>query len=94
MGNVCTRSSHHVIFFAQNALKSDVPSTAKYTLEGVKVSLDLLRRAAVFVPVPYVRSAVEIAIGLIEIGEVRLYSVQDSFALTPVGRTCSQAFSA
>lgn len=93
MGNVRTRSSHHVLFFAQNALKSDVPSTVEYALEGVKVSLDLLRRAAVFVPVPYVRSAVEIAIGLIEIGEVCLHAVQDSFTLTLADRTCSQIFS-
>lgn len=71
---------------------SEVPSTAEYTLEGVKISLDLLRRVADLVPIPCIRLAAETAIGLIKLGEVCLV-FYDSFDLTLTGRTCSRLFS-
>lgn len=73
--------------------KSEVPLTAEYALEGVKISLNLLRHAAGLVPVPYVRLAVETAISVIKMGEVWLFPFRELFALTLAGRTCSQLFS-
>ncbi|KAF9466844.1 hypothetical protein BDZ94DRAFT_1305721 [Collybia nuda] len=61
---------------SEKKLKSEVPSPAEYALEGVKVSLDLLKYAAEFVPVPYVRPAVESALALIKVGEDMVSTLQ------------------
>ncbi|KAF9460995.1 hypothetical protein BDZ94DRAFT_1323628 [Collybia nuda] len=54
-----------------------VPSSSEYALEGVKVSLNLLESAAALVPIPYVHTAIKVAIALIKAGEDIQSTLQD-----------------